>query len=618
MFPAPRTDTGLARICRVQIEGRTDSVMEERYSLLLSRTGWVGCLLGFCATLYFLFGLAGYVHNLLLNYSVVAVLVVGAAFFLVNFLAIPPATNWIGRIVWASILIFLAVETVLGLLPPTSRDELTHHLAIPKLYADAGKIIEVPIALYSYYPMLLDMLYTPWVYWGYDFVPKLIHALYGYLTGLLLYAYLSRRMSAEYGILGFFLFISTPVIARLSHWGYIDLGMTFYTTGALLGLLRWREERESLSWLALAALSLGFAFATKPNGLVAGLLIAFVFVLVLVKPPQQKSAQIGRELLIFSAGALLPFAPWLVKNWFQTGNPFYPLLGNLFAFSAAPAPAASFSGVGIFAKRELLYGENLWQILSLPLRIFFSGQDDNPQLFDGVLTPVLILFLPWAFKGKWREDKELLGSFAVLFLFYALFLVDLRIRYVLPIVPALVVLAVYGVFNVYIRIKRPVYLFGVLITFIAWHSLYLAGYVRAAAPLAYLGGSESRDTYLARALPEYAAFRFINRNTEPSAKIYLLFIGRRAYYCERDYFHDGGDLPGYLLAAIRAAKSADEIALALQRKQITHLMVREDLLMKFLTHNLTSTQAAVWNHFVQSGLVLEFRDHGHSVYRVHG
>ena len=90
------------------------------------------------------------------------------------------------------------------LLPPTSRDELTHHLAIPKLYANAGRIIEIPIAPYAYYPMLVDMLFTPWVYWGYDFVPKWIHALFGGLTALLLYSYLARRMNAVYGWLGGF------------------------------------------------------------------------------------------------------------------------------------------------------------------------------------------------------------------------------------------------------------------------------------------------------------------------------------------------------------------------------------------------------------------------------
>jgi len=592
--------------------------MEERFSLLLSRTGWVGCLLGFAATIYFLFGLAGYVHSSLLNYSVVAVLVLATAFFLANFFAIPSQTNWIGRILWAAILVFLLTEIILGLLPPTSRDELTHHLAIPRLYAKAGRIIEVPIAPYAYYPMLLDMLYTPWVYWGYDFVPKLIHGLFAYLTGLTLYAYLGRRMSAEYGLLGFFLFISTPVIARLSHWGYIDLGITFYTTVALLTLLRWREERAALGWLSLAALSLGFALATKPNGLVAAWITAFLFLLVVFKPPRESLARIGREASLFGVLTLLPFLPWLLKNGFQTGNPFFPLLSGFFASrSSAPAEGVS-AGLSIFATRGLLYGENVWQMLSLPLRIFFSGRDDNPQFFDGVLTPVLVLFLPWAFKGKWLEEKKLLGSFALFFLFYAIFLVDLRIRYILPIVPVLVALAVYGIFNVYIRIKRPVYLAVVLIVFAAWHGTYLVRYARAAAPLVYLSGGETRVAYLTRALPEYSALQFINGNTETSAKIYLLFVGRRAYYCEREYFHDGVELPGYLFAAIRTAKSAEDIAQTLKRKQITHLMIREDLLAEFLGHNLTAHQAALWNQFAQNRLELKFRERGHAVYQLHG
>ncbi|HEV8720844.1 MAG TPA: phospholipid carrier-dependent glycosyltransferase, partial [Candidatus Binatia bacterium] len=254
--------------------------MEERFSVLLNRTCLVGCLLGVCGTWYFLFGLAGYVSNPWLNFSVVIVLLATAVFFICHFLEILRQTHRLGKIIWAAIFVILIVEIVLGLLPPTSRDELTHHLAIPKLYAKAGRIIEVPIAPYSYYPMLIDMLYTPWVFWGYDFVPKWIHALFGFLTGLLLYAYLGGRMNAVYGLLGFFFFVSTPVIARLSHWGYIDLGITFYTTASLLCFLRWRENREALRWLSLAALSLGFALATKPNGLVAALLISFLFLLV--------------------------------------------------------------------------------------------------------------------------------------------------------------------------------------------------------------------------------------------------------------------------------------------------------------------------------------------------
>lgn len=593
--------------------------MEARFSQLLTRTCAVGGLLGLAGTVYLLAGLAGLVHSALLNLSIAAVLAAALGFFLINFFAAFAEVNWVGRCLWFGILAILLVESFLGLLPPTSRDELTHHLAIPKLYAEAGRIVEVPVAPYAYYPMLVDMLYTPWIYWGYDFVPKWIHALYGALTGLLIYAYLGWRMSGVYGLLGAFFFLSTPVILRLSHWGYIDLGITFYTTAALLSLLRWREDRSAMGALALAGLSLGFALATKPNGLVAALIITMLFALVLAKPPRQSFFAAIGESALFGALTLLPFSPWLCKNWWQTGNPFYPFFPSWFPAKPGVGMAvASFTGIGILDRRELLFGENIWQILALPLRLFFSGQDDNPQFFDGVLTPILILLLPWAFRGKWAEDKKLLAGFALLTLLYGIFLVDLRVRYVLAIVPALVILLVYGVFNIYTQIKRPPILFAVLLLFAAWHGAYLWRYVAAAAPWPYLVGTESREEYLSRTLPEYPTFRYINRETPANAKIYLLFIGRRAYYCQRNYFHDGGDLPGYLLAAIRNARGIEQLAESLRVKQITHLMLREDLLTGFLGNNLTSEQARLWNDFAANRLQLKFRDRGHALYQLNG
>jgi len=311
--------------------------------------------------------------------------------------------------------------------------------------------------------------------------------------------------------------------------------------------------------------------------------------------------------------------PWLWKNWSQTGNPFFPLLGNWFAAASGAAGAGAAIGTpGIFVKREFFYGENFWQIAALPLRVFLSGRDDNPQFFDGVLTPFLIVFLPWAFRGKWREEKNYLAAFALLFLFYAIFLVDLRIRYILSIVPSLVILAVYGIFNIYLSIKRPVYLFAAIAFFALWHGVYAWRYWQEEAPLGYLSGAVSRDAYLARRLPEYTSFQYIAKATAVDAKIYLLFIGRRAYYCERNYFHDGGELPGFLLAAIRNSASPDQIEQKLKNRGITHLMVREDLLTAFLANNLSPVQAVLWNQFAETRLRLAFRDRNHAVYQIHG
>jgi hypothetical protein len=596
-------------------------MIEERFSALLHHTTLAGIALGFVATLYFFAGLAGQIANPFANIFVAVNLAGAAIFFLYTFFNIPRDTNWLARIIWLVLLIVLGAEILLCLVPPTARDELTDHLAIPHLYVRAGGIIEFPIALYSYFPMLLDMLYTPWIHWGYDSIPKLVHALFGFLTGLSLYAYLSRRMNAVYGLLGFFFFISIPAVLRLSHWAYVDLGLTFYATASLLCLLRWHEEKNSTSWLVLAALSAGFAAATKPNGLVACFLLFSLLALTLAGEPQRGLAKIGSDLVLFVIIGALPLLPWLIKNWLQTGNPFFPLLGNFFTAKSSGEEGVStgtFVSLGIFTKRALVYGENWLQIAALPIRVFFAGRDDEPRYFDGVLSPILILLLPWAFKGKWGEEKRVLISFAVLYFAYALVLTDLRIRYILLIVPPLVVLLVYAIFNIYLRIKQPAYLFTFLLIFATFHLFYLWRYFQEVAPLTYLSGDVSRSAYLTRMLPEYPVFGYINRELPGTAKIYLLFIGRRAYYCERDYFHDGGELPGFLLSAIRSAKNPGQIDQTLKLKGITHLMIREGLLQQFLQNNLTDPEKTVWNRFAVEELQLRFRDGGYALYQLHG
>ena len=74
-------------------------------------------------------------------------------------------------------------------------------------------------------------------------------------------------------------------------------------------------------------------------------------------------------------------------------------------------PQASLAS-GSSKRRELLYGENVWQILGLPLRIFFSGRDDNPQYFDGVLTPMLVLLAALGIQRKMERRKKLIALFA--------------------------------------------------------------------------------------------------------------------------------------------------------------------------------------------------------------
>ena len=51
------------------------------------------------------------------------------------------------------------------------------------------------------------------------------------------------------------------------------------------------------------------------------------------------------------------------------------------------------------AARRLVYDESFVETITIPLRIFFQGEDDNPKYFDGRLDPCLLVFPLAAFLG---------------------------------------------------------------------------------------------------------------------------------------------------------------------------------------------------------------------------
>jgi hypothetical protein len=72
------------------------------------------------------------------------------------------------------------------------------------------------------------------------------------------------------------------------------------------------------------------------------------------------------------------------------------------------------------------------------------------------------------------------------------------------------------------------------------------------------------------------------------------------------------------LGAIRNAKDLTQLEQSFRGKQITHFMLREDLLTDFLSNNLSADHARLWNDFATSRLRLDFRERGYAVYQLNG
>lgn len=526
---------------------------------------------------------------------------------------------------------------VLSLVPPISRDALVHHLAIPKLYLKHGVMYEIPSMEFSYYPMNLDLLYMIPLYFGNDNVPKFIHFVFALLTALLIFHYLKRRLDLSYALLGALFFLSIPIIVKLAITVYVDLGVIFFTTGSLLFLLRWVETHFKWRFLILSAAFCGLALGTKYNALVAffllTLLIPYLYSKNIEKGKSRFSRAFSRGLVFFFIAALL-FTPWLARNYAWTNNPIYPLYDGW--FNPPPETAGSQSSQkdkkevdsGVFTSRSFTYKESNLAIILLPLRIFFQGKDNDPQYFDGKLNPFL-LFLPvFAFmtvmkqSNKIRIEKRIMLAFAVLFILFALFSAEMRIRYISPIVPPLIILSVFGIKNISeaskVTRKRWHKMAAYMLVFLlstlplAYNFGYIFEQFKYVRPISYLGGYLSRDAYIANYRPEYPALVHINQHVRHDALILFLFLGKRGYFCEREYLL-GESTFGQI---IKEAKGPEDIKAGLRSLGITHVFIYLPLMDKWMSNNLDRTKHEVLRGFFGKKTRLVYRENGFGVFEI--
>ncbi|MFZ3072489.1 MAG: glycosyltransferase family 39 protein [Thermodesulfobacteriota bacterium] len=502
---------------------------------------------------------------------------------------------------------FMLAVIPLALTPPIARDELIHHLAAAKLYVERGAIFEIAFMPFTYLPSAIDSLYLIPMAAGNDVIPKLIHLLFGFLSALTVYAYLKPRAGRPYALLGFLIFFSTPAILNASRTAYIDLGVTFFSTLALFGALLWRET-NGRKWFYYSAISMGLALSSKYNAAISLFLVA---AFIAWTTSREKGGQIEavRNAAIYVLIALAVFSPLLIRNYIWTGNPFHPvfdIMGGSLHTGGALSPVD---------RRYLFYGEGTIDVILIPLRIFFEGTDGSIEKFDGVLNPLLLLFILVAFLKRGLKDFWPLAGFAALFFYMAFFTAELVIRYVFPILPPLAVLAAFGVKNSFEFKKTKTVAVVLLAAFFLFNVYYLKGLYDKYRPIAYVTGKESAEEYLSRTLPDYSVINFANKTLPPSAKVELIFAGDRGYYWERPYYY-GGRAGDSLIAAVKSAKSGQELKDSFSGRGITHIFVRDALLIKFAGDNFDADKMKVLSDFTGNNLVFLNSANGFSLYGI--
>ncbi|UCE55998.1 MAG: glycosyltransferase family 39 protein [Desulfobacterales bacterium] len=572
--------------------------------------------------------------------------------------------NWLSIFIGGLLGAVVLSDLILAAVPPVSRDALTHHLAVPKLYLKYGSMFEIPTVVFSYYPMNLDLLYLIPLYFGNDIIPKYIHFAFALLTAWFIYVFVKDRIGKPlYGLLGVLLFLSLPIIIKLSITVYVDLGLVFFSAASLLYVLKWAAKGYQIRHLLLAGVFCGLGLGTKYNGLISLFLIAlFIPVLYLrgnlqpdyaigglsIETLRKKNASVVisyralRAAVVFISVSLVVFSPWMIRNYIWTRNPIYPLYQTVFSSlnqsgkmnTQNDGPIAfrnnekSDSRINHFILRKKVFDETPLELITIPVRIFFQGKDNNPRYFDGKLNPYLFFFPFLAIIGlrglpkRQKRENLALFSFSVLFLLYGFFQIDMRIRYIAPIIPPLVILSVIGLHQTVTLIrdkwtgaKRRVG-FGLVavavISLLMLNAQYIVAQFRWVDPMSYLSGRLGRDDYIKKYRGEYPAIQFINLHLPQTARLLALYLGNRIYYCDREMVCNDD----FFKRAIAAATSADSLGDILLSRGFSHLLIRYDYFTYFILNYLNNEKRMLFHRFLETKTKKLFSERVYHVFEI--
>jgi len=373
------------------------------------------------------------------------------------------------------------------------------------------------------------------------------------------------------------------------------------------------------------------AMGTKYNSLVAFFLLTLFVPFVYSRYNQAENPglfKIVGHAVFFALIALLIFSPWMMRNYIWTNNPLFPLYDQWFN----PHNAGPQSSLSLFSMRSSLYHESWWQMVLLPVRIFFQGQDGNPQYFDGKLNPFLLL-LPFVAFYRIRSDsyalrteKKILLAFAALFFAFAFFSSGLRVRYISPIIPPLVILSVFGLKKLSDMVKalsstthRKIgwtIIISIVLFSLCLNAYYIVTQYKYVRPVEYLNGSLTRHEYIEIFRKEYPAMRYINKNLPPDARVLFIYLGNRGYYCDRDYVFDMQKGVSTLWEIVKKSNSPEEVLTELRKMGVTHLLIRYDIFDRWVKNDFEDRERTIVSQFFKKYVKSLYFKWGYGLYQL--
>ena len=434
--------------------------------------------------------------------------------------------NALRRLCFGLTAVFGLLLLFAGMVPTTDYDALSYHLAGARQFAESGRIGFRPDYVYMNMPFGAEM-FVVWgitlfgnTYYG-ALAGKTVIALTTLLTGIGIYTFLKRYCSEFAGFVAMLLYVSTPWVQYVSTVGLIDTVVGMF---AFFAFYLYALGRENESWnfgtVFLTGFLAGSAAACKyPALLFVTIPIFFVTVFLNAEMEKKRKRRTVVVAFVFFLGLFLACGGWYVKNYFATGNPFYPLCHSIFGdFSGSWTTEANERWIRIHSPHDFRPATFCNDIL----RVLFTSAWLSP-----LLVPLALIKTVGGRKETSAEQSSTISAtvcrlpslmmFWLVFAFAVWWLATHRIdRFLVPMVPMLAVLAGYGA-DIFCD-KNWRYTVTFFLTLCSVYSFIVAGAPAPGKVNAYFAPIESLRTDVNVATPWSVWF---NAN-KPEGKILLV------------------------------------------------------------------------------------------------
>ena len=310
--------------------------------------------------------------------------------------------NWVGVL----IILFLLFNLVGALAPPIGWDTQKYHLSCQEEYLSQNKIVYVPI-LHCDLPSLANMFILLGMIFQNDIVSNFIFYFVFLTLVFAVYTFSNKYFGEKCALLSALIFVSLPNIIYYASTVHTDMFLSLFTLTSLFAFFYWEKEKKK-NLAVLAAVLIGFVFATKITGIIQVMSFVILFLLIFLFSRDRK--KVFLQGLIFAIIISIISGIWFLKAFIFTGNPVYPIAYNIFGGIQNLSYNTEYTSMQLSMGG---FGKGIIQFILSPFHINMNGYKFLSSFSLGAL---FLSFIPILFFVK--KEKMLKNIFLLLFIYY--------------------------------------------------------------------------------------------------------------------------------------------------------------------------------------------------------